>query len=468
MKNIVIILFLSLIIAGCSSKKEGPSKPNIIYIMADDLGYGEVGCYGQVDIKTPNIDKLADEGMRFTQHYSGSPVCAPARSVLMTGLHTGHTPSRGNMEVDPYGQFPLPGETITVAELLKRAGYKTAMYGKWGLGVENTTGDPNLQGFDDFYGYYCQVHAHNSFPEYLYHNGEKIMLNNEVNYLPEDHWTRGLGGYATKKVDYSNDDFFEMAVEFIDKSKDSPFFLYIPVTMPHDNGEAPEGEKYESPTLKPYETEDWSFEKKSRAAVITRMDSYIGLIMEELEKTNLSQNTILIFTSDNGCDNPDFFNGSGALRGMKRDVYEGGIRVPLIVRWTGNIKPGSVSDHISAFWDFLPTVCDIAGLNIDMETDGISYLPELLGNPQKKHDYLYWEFQELGKKQATRKGKWKAVRLNVFENPEAPLELYNLETDIGEQNNVAENYPDVVKQMEEIIQEAHVSDPNWPLFFDEF
>jgi len=468
MKYIVIVIFLFLIFISCSTKKEDPTRPNIIYIMADDLGYSEVGCYGQESIQTPNIDKLASEGMKFTQHYSGSPVCAPARSVLMTGLHTGHTPSRGNLEVDPYGQFPLPGETTTVAELLKKAGYRTAMYGKWGLGVENTPGDPNLQGFDDFYGYYCQVHAHNSFPEYLYHNGEKVMLNNEVSYLPEDHWTRGLGGYATKKIDYSNDDFFEMALEFIDNNRTNPFFLYIPVTMPHDNGEAPEGEKYESPTLEPYEDEDWSFEKKSRAAVITRMDKYIGLIMEELEKKDLSHSTILIFTSDNGCDNPDFFNGSGVLRGMKRDVYEGGIRVPLIVRWPGKITAGSVSDHVSAFWDFLPTACEIAGLDIEVETDGISYLPELLGKSQSEHEYLYWEFQELGKKQAARKGKWKAVRLNVYENPDAPLELFDLETDIGEQNDVAVQFPEVVKQMEEIIEKAHESDPNWPMFAEEF
>ncbi len=469
MKNFLIILSLLFFFSNCSTKKEDPVKPNIIYIMADDLGYGEVGCYGQKDIKTPNIDRLAGEGMKFTQHYSGSPVCAPARSVLMTGLHTGHTPSRGNMEVDPYGQFPLPYETVTVAELLKKAGYKTAMYGKWGLGVENSSGDPIVQGFDDFYGYYCQVHAHNSFPEYLYHNGEKIMLDNEVHYLPEDHWTRGLGGYAIKKVDYSNDDFFEMAIDFIANNQEDPFFLYLPVTMPHDNGEAPEGERYESPTLEPYEAEeDWSFEKKSRAAVISRMDDYVGLIMKELDNTNLGNNTILIFTSDNGCDNPDFFNGSGELRGMKRDVYEGGIRVPLIVRWPGKIEAGSVSDHISAFWDFLPTACEIADIELEIETDGISYLPELLGGSQPEHDYLYWEFQEQGKKQAVRKGNWKAVRLSVFENPDAPIELYDLGTDIGEQNNVAENYPEIVEEMDKIIKKAHVSDPNWPLHSNEF
>lgn len=466
--NTPFLMLLSVLIAlSCTSPQDEIVKPNIIYIMADDLGYNEIGCYGQDSIQTPQIDKMAGEGMKFSQHYAGAPVCAPARSVLMTGLHIGHTPSRGNMEVDPYGQFPLPDETITVAELLKDAGYKTAMYGKWGLGVERTSGDPNLQGFDDFYGYYCQVHAHNSFPEYLYHNGEKVMLSNKVTYLPKEHWTRGLGSYATEKIDYSNDDFFELALEFIKNNRDNPFFLYIPVTMPHDNGEAPEGERYESPTLQPYEDMDWSFEKKSRAAVITRMDNYVGLILDAVKETNLQENTLVIFTSDNGCDRTEFFDGSGALRGRKRDVYEGGIRVPFIAWWPGKIDAGSQTDHISAFWDFLPTACDIAGIDMVIQTDGISYLPTLLGEYQTTHDYMYWEFHEQGKKQAVRKGNWKAVRLDVFENPDSPLELYDLNTDVGEQKNVANQYPDVVKEMIEIMEEAHKPDPNWPLFKDE-
>ena len=467
MKSILVSFILAIVLLGCTTKEE-PRKPNIIYIMADDLGYSEIGCYGQDSILTPNIDKMAMEGMKFSQHYAGAPVCAPARSVLMTGLHTGHTPSRGNKEVDPYGQFPIPEETVTVGELMKRAGYKTVMYGKWGLGVENTTGDPNLQGFDDFYGYYCQVHAHNSFPEYLYHNGEKIMLNNEVTYLPKDHWTRGLGSYATKKVDYSNDDFFEMALDFIEVNKNDPFFLYVPVTMPHDNGEAPKGEMYESPTLQPYEDMNWSFEKKSRAAVITRMDTYVGLILEAVKEADIQNKTLVIFTSDNGCDRTHFFNGSGALRGAKRDVYEGGIRVPFIAWWPENIQAGSHTNHISAFWDFLPTACDIAGIDINMETDGISYLPVLLGGTQPQHDYLYWEFHEQGKKQAVRKENWKAVRLNVFGNPEATLELYDLDVDLGEENNIADQYPEIVIEMEQLMREAHIPDPSWPLFSDEF
>jgi arylsulfatase A-like enzyme len=467
MKYVLISSILMLVIAGCKTPEE-PTKPNIIYIMADDLGYGELGCYGQDSIRTPEIDKMANEGMRFTQHYAGAPVCAPARSVLMTGLHTGHTPSRGNKEVDPYGQFPIPEATETVAELLKTAGYATAMYGKWGLGVENTTGDPNLQGFDDFYGYYCQVHAHNSFPEYLYHNGEKVMLNNEVTYLPEDHWTRGLGSYATKKVDYSNDDFFEMSIDFIRKNKDKVFFLYVPVTMPHDNGEAPEGEKYESPTLQPYENMDWSLEKKSRAAIITRMDTYVGRILDALQEEGIQNHTLVIFTSDNGCDAPRFFNGSGSLRGRKRDVYEGGIRVPFIAWWPETIQAGSETDHVSAFWDFLPTACDIAGMQVPVKTDGISYLPTLLGKTQPQHDHLYWEFHEQGKKQAVRKQDWKAVKINVFENPEVPMELYDLSTDPEEQNNVAEEHPDIVQEMESLFQKAHQPDPEWPLFSNEF
>ena len=452
-----------LILIGCE-KKEKALKPNIIYIMADDLGYNEVGCYGQDSIQTPSIDKMAREGMTFTQHYAGAPVCAPARSVLMTGLHTGHTPSRGNKEVEPYGQFQLPAESITVAELLKEAGYKTAMYGKWGLGVQGTSGDPNQQGFDDFYGYYCQVHAHNSFPEYLYHNGEKVMLNNEVTYLPKDHWTRGLGSYATKKVDYSNDDFFEMGLEFIDKNKDNPFFLYLPVTMPHENGEAPISERYESPTLEPYEDLDWSLNKKSRAAVISRMDHYIGLILDAVMSAGIQNNTLVIFTSDNGCDDTTFFNGSGILRGMKRDVYEGGIRAPFIAWWPGKIEAGSMSDHISAFWDFLPTVCELTGIQPPAKTDGISYLPVLEGRKQAEHKYLYWEFHELGKAQAVRMGKWKAVRVDVFENPKAPLELYNLDSDPSEQHDLASQYPEIVNKMEAIINEAHQPDPNWPLY----
>jgi arylsulfatase A len=471
-KFLMLFLTPAMLSVACGNEDrqaaDNGQNPNIIYILADDLGYNELGCYGQQEILTPEIDKLAAEGMKFTRHYAGTSVCAPSRSVLMTGLHTGHTPSRGNKEVEPYGQFQIPDKTLTVAELLQEAGYATALFGKWGLGVENTSGDPRKQGFDEFFGYYGQVHAHNSFPEYLYHNGQKIPLANEVSYLPRDHWTRGLGSYATTKVDYSNDLFAEKALEFIDAHADQPFFLYLPVTIPHNNGEAPEGLKFEIPTLEPYEDRDWSYERKSYAAMITRLDDYVGEITEKVHSMGIAERTLVIFTSDNGCAEPHLFNGSGKLRGMKRDLYEGGIRVPMIAWWPETIEAGAISGHISAFWDVLPTFCEIAGLKIPDYTDGISFLPELTGKEQPVHDYLYWEFHEQGKTQAVLKGKWKAIRLNVWENPENPIELYDLESDPGETNNVAEQNPEVVGEMMEIIREAHVPDPNWPLYEGEF
>ncbi len=471
-KHAIFFMLTLLFFSGCSEreKKAVGTDPatNIIYILADDLGYHELGCYGQKDIRTPHIDRMAAEGMRFAQHYAGTSVCAPSRSVLMTGQHTGHTPSRGNKESDPYGQFQIPNETVTVAELLKEAGYETALFGKWGLGVENTSGDPQNQGFDEFFGYYCQVHAHNAFPEYLYHNGNKINLRNEVTYMPEDHWTRGFGSYATEKVDYSNDLFADKAIEYLESHKDQPFFLYLPVTMPHNNGEAPEGEKFETPTLQPYEDQNWSYEKKSYASMITRLDDYVGRIMEKLNELDISRNTLVIFTSDNGCAEPQLFDGSAPLRGMKRDLYEGGIRIPMIARWVGTIQPGTVSEHISANWDVLPTFCAVAGISAPSSIDGISFLPELKGEKQPQHDYLYWEFHEQGKKQAVRKDHWKAVRLNVFENPDAPIELYDLSTDVDESENVSGKNPEVVSEMTKIMKEAHTPDPNWPLYHNEF
>ncbi|MBR9998649.1 MAG: arylsulfatase [Cyclobacteriaceae bacterium] len=471
-KILFYLLAMGLLSVACGEtdrkSTEEALKPNIIYILADDLGYHELGCYGQKEILTPKIDQLAREGVRFTRHYAGTSVCAPSRSVLMTGLHTGHTPSRGNMEVEPYGQFQIPDKTVTVAELLKNAGYSTALFGKWGLGVENTSGDPQKQGFNEFFGYYGQVHAHNAFPEYLYQNGQKVPLKNEVTYLPRDHWTRGLGSYSTTKVDYSNDLFAEKAIEFIAAHADQPFFLYLPVTIPHNNGEAPEGLKFETPTLEPYEDRDWSYERKSYAAMITRLDTYAGKIMEKLRSAGIDQRTLVIFTSDNGSAEPQLFNGSGELRGMKRDLYEGGIRVPMIAWWPGTIEPGRISDHVSAFWDVLPTFCDLAGTGIPDYTDGISFLPELKGNTQPRHEYLYWEFHEQGKTQAALKGKWKALRLDVWENPQNPIELYDLQSDPGETINVAGQHPEVVGEMMEIIREAHVPDPNWPLYEGEF
>jgi arylsulfatase A-like enzyme len=466
-KATLFILSGVIVLSSCKTQtkeNEEPTsqKPNIIYIMADDMGYADLGVYGQELIKTPNIDQLARDGMMFTQHYAGTSVCAPSRSVLMTGHHSGHTYVRGNMEVQPYGQTQLAAEVKTVAEYLKEAGYKTGMIGKWGLGVENTEGDPQNQGFDYFFGYYCQVHAHNSFPEYLYENGQKVMLENEVEYLPEDHWTRGLGGYATKKVDFSNDLFHSKALEFIDNSKAGPFFLYLPVTIPHNNGEAPDPYKFETPSLYPYQDRDWTYEEKCYASMITRLDSMVGDIVKALDKKGLREQTLLIFTSDNGPEKEDVFDSNGILNGGKRDLTEGGIRVPFIASWPGKIEKGSVSDHISAFWDFLPTACDIAGINAPDGVDGISYLPALLEEEQQEHNYLYWEFHEKGGKQAVRMGKWKAVRRNVNENPDSPILLFNLDNDPSEQTDISEQNPDIVAKMEEIMKQEHVPSGLFP------
>lgn len=444
-------------LTNTSCGKNEKQKPNIIFILADDLGYADLGCYGQQKILTPNIDRLAAEGKRFTQFYAGSPVCAPSRCVLMTGLHTGHCFVRGNKQAEPYGQLQLPSETITVAKKLKKAGYRTGCFGKWGLGVENTPGDPAQQGFDEFYGYYDQVHAHNSFPEFLYKNGKKVRLNNESTYMPKDHWTKGLGSYSTKKVDYSNDLCCDEALAFMDVIKDQPFFLYMPITMPHNNGEAPEGEKMEAPSPNPYSNKDWSNDEKNYAAMITRLDDYVGKILAKLKEIGQDQNTLILFSSDNGGLPDNFFHSNGNLRGYKRDLTEGGIRVPMIAHWPGQIEEGSTSDHIGAFWDFLPTACDIAGTTTPSDIDGISFLPELLGKKQKQHESLYWEFHwwKPGR-QAVRMGNWKAIRQEVGDTPEAPIELYDLSKDISETKNIAAQHVDVVKKAADLMRSERV------------
>lgn len=463
----IFIIVTLKVISGCHSGKPVSGKPNIIFIIADDLGYGDLGCYGQKSIHTPNLDRLASEGIRFTNHYAGTSVSAPSRCVLMTGLHTGHCAVRGNKEADPYGQFPIPDETITVAELLKQNGYVTGLSGKWGLGVERTTGDPQDQGFDEFFGYYCQVHAHNSYPEYLYHNREKIMLQNQVIYMPEESWTRGLGSYAIKKMDYSNDLIVDKALEFISENKARPFFLYLPVTIPHENGEALSGAKLEVPSLGSYADSSWSSDDQAYAAMVTRLDHYVGKIRDLLDELDISENTILFFTSDNGGFRYSTLNHNGIFRGIKRDLYEGGIRVPLIAWWPGKINPGSVTGHVSGFQDFLPTICDLAGISTPDHIDGISYLPVMTGKNQTSHDYLYWEFHEEGNKQAVRMGNWKGVRLNVYENPDGPIELYDLETDPSETRDISSEKPEIVERIKEILKEAHTPDENWTLFREE-
>lgn len=429
---------VSPLVQSCSKQNH---SPNIIFIMADDLGYGDLGCYGQKHIKTPNIDALAMQGKRFTQFYAGSTVCAPSRCSLLTGKHTGHAFVRGNHEIGSWeswqGQLPLPEGTRTIASMLKKQGYATACIGKWGLGRAGSSGDPNRQGFDLFFGYNCQRHAHNYYPRYLERNNEKIYLEGN---------DRGKTG-----MHYSHDLLTDEALKFIETNKDQKFFLYLPYTIPHT--------KFQVPELGEYENKDWKPNHKIQAAMISRMDRDIGRIMQLLEELKIDRNTIVIFTSDNGPHGDggtlQFFNAAGPLRGRKRDLYEGGIRTPFIVRWPGKVALGTTSDHIAAFWDVLPTFADFTKTSAPADCDGISFLPELLGEAQKKHDYLYWEFYEAGGKQAVRKGDWKAVRLNVHEDAGSPLELYNLKEDISEHDNVAGKFPEIAEQLKAIMQKAH-------------
>jgi arylsulfatase A-like enzyme len=438
--------------AGSSSS----NKPNIIFILADDLGYGDLGCFGQKRIKTPSLDKMAEQGMRLTQHYAGSTVCAPSRCVLMTGLHTGHCLVRGNARV------PLRPSDVTVAELLKKAGYATGIVGKWGLGEPDSTGIPNRQGFDYWFGYLNQRHAHNYYPAYLWRNQEKFLLKNEVKSINPP------GGVATKKVEYSHDLIAKEALAFVERSKDGPFFLYLALTIPHANNEARK-EGMEVPDYGIYADKDWPEPQKGHAAMITRMDGDIGKLFAKLKELGIDKNTFVFFSSDNGPhreggNNPNFNDSNGPLRGIKRDLYEGGIRVPTLARWPGKVKPGSVTNHISAFWDFLPTCAELAGFKPPEDIDGISMVPALLGKSkkQKKHKFLYWEFHEQGKRQAVRMGEWKGVRLNANKKPNGPIELYNLKTDIGEKQNIADQHPDIVAKIEGYMKTARVPSKDWP------
>ncbi len=461
MRQVLFLISVSIcmsLVRTCSAPQQEADAPNIIFIMADDLGIGDLGCYGQEVIRTPNIDQLASRGMLFTRHYAGNTVCAPSRCALMTGYHMGHAEVRGNRQAEPSGQWPISDETVTVAELLREAGYTTAMIGKWGLGIEGSSGDPLKQGFDFYYGYLDQVLAHNYYPEYLLRNGEREYLGNEVVYLPDTLWHKGLGSYSTVQKDYSHDLMVREALRFIRENRNGPFFLYLPFTIPHDNGEAPVGERQEVPGHGIYADREWPKERKGYAAMITRMDRDVGRIMELLKELELDERTVVLFTSDNG-PMPDrdftrYFDSNGPFRGGKRYLYEGGIRVPLLACWEGRIEPGSRSDHLSAFWDFLPTACELAGVAVPEGLDGISYLPALLQKDQPEHEKLYWEFLERGGARAIRMGDWKLVQNRVISHPPGTLELYDLAGDPGETTNLAEEYPALV---EELVQEMESS-----------
>lgn len=464
LKCSVFVVFALILCAPFVRAMESKS-PNIIFIMADDLGYNEVGAYGQKIIKTPNIDRIASEGMKFTQFYSGAPVCAPARCVLLTGKHPGHAFIRDNREWKPVGQYPIPASEVTIAEVLKKKGYATAAIGKWGLGYPGSSGDPNNQGFDFFYGFNCQRHAHNHYPRYMQKNDKQEVL--EGNY-------RQLSGKQ-----YSQDLFTREALGFIDENRDKPFFLYLPFAIPHLSIQVPdESLEWYKDKIK---EEDYThrgylkhpFPRAGYAAMITHMDRDIGLIMDRINKLGLDDNTLIVFTSDNGPtfnrlggSDSEYFESNKPFSGLKGDILEGGIRVPMVARWPGKIKAGSVSDHVAAFWDVMPTLAEIAGTKAPAKIDGISFLPTLLGKSnQKKHDYLYWEFPSYGGQQAVRMGKWKGVRRDMFKNNNAdPLRifLYNLEEDIKEQNDVAGEHPEIVKQMKTIMKREHVPSKLFP------
>lgn len=447
-----------------------PDRPNIVFIIADDLGYGDVGYNGQEIISTPNIDNLAKNGLVFTQHYSGSTVCAPSRSSLLTGLHTGHTPIRGNYEVQPEGQYPLPDSVNTIFTLLEKAGYTTGAFGKWGLGYPRSEGDSQNQAVDVFYGYNCQRIGHNYYPYHLWSNGDSVVL--------EGNAGKQTGQYGPQLI-------HEQSLQFIESNKDRPFFMYVPTIIPHAELVVPDSimikysGKYGKET--PYEGVDDGPRYKlggymsldepraAFAAMVELLDRQVGEIVKKLEELGIAENTLIVFTSDNGPHreggaDPDYFNSNGAFRGYKRDLYEGGIRVPMLAYWPGAIKAGR-TDHISAFWDFLPTFAELIGEEIAEPVDGISLLPTLLGKDgQEEHEYLYWEFVEQGGKQAVRKGKWKGIRLDVKDEAETYMELYNLETDPGEQNNVAEDFPAQVEEMKAFMDAAHVPNPVFGLF----
>jgi arylsulfatase A-like enzyme len=445
----ILALFGALCgVAGAAETKA--ERPNVIWIMADDLGYGDLGCYGQQKIHTPNLDRMAREGQRWTQFYAGDTVCAPSRCVLMTGLHTGHCYIRGNARVN------LRPEDTTVAEVFKKAGYRTGLIGKWGLGHEGSTGVPTRKGFDSFFGYLDQTHAHNYYPTFLMRNEARVPLRNMVpNEGPVGQ------GMATERVDYSHDLFAAEALKWVEENRADPFFLYLAFTIPHANNEAKQ-KGMEVPDLGEYADRDWPPNQKAHAAMISRMDRDIGRLFDELKRLKLDNKTLVLFTSDNGPhreggNDPEFAHSSGPLRGIKRAMYEGGIRVPFIARWPGHIKASTEADHVGYFADWMPTAAELIG-QPSPQTDGISFLPTLLGRSgQAEHPFLYWEFYEQGGSQGVRMGDWKGVS-----HPwGAPLELYNLKTDLGETHNVAPERPEIVARMQDVLKREHVPSPLW-------
>ncbi len=481
-------LFLSLLVFASASFAR---KPNVILIMADDLGYAELGSYGQKKIKTPRLDKLASEGMSFSRNYSGNAVCAPSRCTLMTGKHPGHAFIRNNGEIKPEGQRPIPKKEITIAEVLKSEGYATGAFGKWGLGGPGSEGDPIHQGFDRFFGYNCQRHAHSYYPNYLWSDLKRVPLNNEPPVPGHASLPKGADPSDPRSYDvfkgkeYAPDRINEEALKFVRKNKDKPFFLYYPTVIPHVALHVPDEE------LKPYLAQKWNDPPFSRhqgygytphftpraayAAMITRMDTYIGRVIELVEDLGLTKDTIVIFTSDNGTTHLklevdyDFFESVGKLRGLKGSLYEGGIRVPLIVKWPGKVKADSQSDLVTGLEDWMVTIHELAGVKKPMPKnhDGISIAPALLGKKQKPRPFLYREFSGYGGQQAVWAGKWKAIRQKMLRKGKnhdpLKIELYDLEKDVSESNDLASKNPEVVKRLKKLMEDQHVPSKEFPM-----
>ena len=474
---ILLLLLLTDLSAKAAKTKDLP-PPNIIYIFADDLGHAELGTYGQRLIRTPHIDRLAAEGIKFTRHYSGAPVCAPSRCMLMTGKHSGHSYIRGNYEMGGFeddqegGQMPLYEGAFTIPRMLKGQGYATALVGKWGMGMPGTTGSPLLQGFDYYYGYLDQKQPHNHYPTHLWENDVKVPLENKYVYVHQTLDPRSATAAdfeVFRGKDFAPEKMGEKAIAFIDQHRSKPFFLYFASTLPHLSLQVPEdfrkmyegkfeekpyyGGKSYAPVMHPLST---------YAAMISYLDAQVGMIMDKIKALGLDRNTIIMFSSDNGNTfniggvQPDFFKGSGGLRGLKMDIYEGGIRVPLIARWPGRIPAGKTSDHISAQYDILPTLAEITGSKVPV-TDGISLLPELTGmhNRQKTHEFLYFEYPEKGGQIAVRIGRWKGVRTNVRKDRNAPWQLYDLDADPRENSDIAAAHPEIIGQMQRITEQQH-------------
>lgn len=493
MKKLLIPIIIFLLFNSCKTK-ESDSLPNIIFILADDLGYNELGCYGQTKIETPNIDALAEKGMKFNQHYSGSPVCAPSRCIFLTGQHSGNAFVRGNHEWgsrgdvwsfekavnDPNleGQYPMHSDSLTIAELLKEKGYATGMVGKWGLGAPLSDGIPTKQGFDFFYGYNCQRQAHTYYPKHLWKNEEKIWLNNEL--VPPrtqlENIADSLKESAYKKYtqkDYAPTLMHKEALQFIDDNATKPFFLYYASPIPHLPLQAPKrwvdfykkkfGKENPYPGGKGYFPNYTP--RATYAGMVSYLDEQVGELVEKLKAEGIYENTLIIFTSDNGptyniggADSP-FFESAKPFRSErgwgKGYVQEGGIRVPMIAHWPAKIKEKSSTNHLSAFWDWLPTFSEIAGVESEYYSDGISLLPTLEGKKQiNSHQFLYWEFPSYKGQQAVRMDKWKAIRQNMFDG-NLEIELFDLEKDLACQDNVADQYPEVIEQVKIIMAKEH-------------